>query len=383
MKKPRLLIVLPHVGHAGGGVSEAARLLAHALVNHGVFDIHVLTQESVKDTASRKDWPPLVFHAYRSYGPNSYGFTPGMVWHMLSNRYDVIHVHGVWTFHVLAAGIGILRGTPSVISPHGMLEPWILRRSRVEKALVSSLYQSYVLRKATFLHALNTKEEEDIRAVQPAARVTTIPNFVPKMSECSQLPNWLCPSLQHRKIFLFFGRIHDKKGWYPLLLAWRRLCAEDVSIRTNTALVFCGWNDSATDFESKVSEVAAETGNVVFAGPQYGDDRTASYLAADFFILPSQSEGLPMAVLEAARCGATVMMSRACNLSAFLDEKIAIDTGTDESTILASLHKALALTPQELAVQRAAAKQHVDKHYSEFAIAGAMNKTFLQALDFS
>ena len=49
----------------------------------------------------------------------------------------------------------------------------------------------------------------------------------------------------------------------------------------------------------------------MFPGPVFGADKEAAFRCADAFILPSHSEGLPIAVLEAWSYGLPVFMTRA------------------------------------------------------------------------
>jgi glycosyltransferase involved in cell wall biosynthesis len=49
---------------------------------------------------------------------------------------------------------------------------------------------------------------------------------------------------------------------------------------------------------------------VVFAGPQHGQEKRDAYAAADLFVLPTYSEGNPMVVLEALGAGIPVLTTK-------------------------------------------------------------------------
>lgn len=376
MKKKKLLILLPYVGRSGGGVSEAARVLANSLYTRNIYDIEILCtrEHNMEDAIS--GWPPVRISSYRSYGTPRFGFAPGLVWHMLANKYDVIHVHGIWMFHVFAATVGILKGYPTVVSPHGMLEPYILKRSVRLKSIVTSLYQGWALRKAKAIHTLTPKECRDVESYIPTSHNVTIPNFVPAMEGSKTKPKWQDDAHSNKTIFLFLGRIHDKKGWRNLIRAWLEMCRNDEKFKDNCFLVFCGWKDGVPEFEQIIEDANREVGNVLFAGPQFGQDRTSSYQAADFFILPSESEGLPMAVLEATRCGAISLISRACNLPEMLESGIALDCGTKVIEIVLALRRASEMDHVERGKIRQMAMNHLEDKYGEDKIVGEFHRLY-------
>jgi len=367
--KPRVMVLTPAIGRRGGGVSEAARLYVAALIAEGRFLPEVVTLYDDSFQADRAAWPAVPIHAFRAYGPSNYGFSPGMLKHVLGNRdAALVHVHGIWMFHVFCAALWCkLRRRPAVVTPHGMLEAWILRRSPRLKAAVSRLYQARFLSKAAAIHVLTEKEIGDVaQAGLPTARCHVIPNYaLPPPAEDPGLPGWWQPDFAARRVFLFFGRIHDKKGWRELCDAWEALSASDPSFRNGAQLVFCGWPDSCPEFEPRVAALAERFGNIIFAGPQFGIERDRSMAAADVFVLPSKSEGLPMAVLEAWAAGVPALMTRACNLDQGFTAGAAVETGEDAGAIAAALRKVMGWPEDALDQARAAARALVAAEFSQ------------------
>jgi Glycosyltransferase len=76
---------------------------------------------------------------------------------------------------------------------------------------------------------------------------------------------------------------------------------------------------------------------VHFLGPVFGAEKRAAFAAANAFILPSVSEGLPMVVLEAWSHGLPVVMTRACNLPEGFAAEAALEIGTESEEIRAGL----------------------------------------------
>ena len=86
----------------------------------------------------------------------------------------------------------------------------------------------------------------------------------------------------------------------------------------------------------------------MFAGPQFGAAKSDSYNQADAFILPSLSEGLPMAVLEAWAHGKPVLMTPDCNLPEGFAVRAAIRIGSARAEIVPGLKRLFAMSPDAL-----------------------------------
>ena len=119
-----------------------------------------------------------------------------------------------------------------------------------------------------------------------------------------------------------------------LIRAWRQALESDPSIAKDWILAIAGWGESA--YEQKLQDLAAEP-SVVFVGAHFGAEKNACYRACDAFILPSLSEGLPIAVLEAWAHAKPVLMTPECNLPEGFAAGAALQIGTTPEQIAAGL----------------------------------------------
>jgi glycosyltransferase involved in cell wall biosynthesis len=379
-RRLRILVVVASISRAGAGVAQSARLFAQAASGRSA-EIEVMTSEDPFYREDVRSWMPLLVRAFPVIGPTRYGFSPGFLFALLRSDADIAHVHGVWTFHCLAVHLwALLKRRPYVVTPHGMLEAWIRKRSPVLKRIVSFLYQDRFLRRASLLHLLTEQERVDVADFASGGRVRIVPNYVEPFEPPGGPPGWWNGAFKGRDVYLFFGRIHEKKGCMELCAAWDRLCSGDVSFRDRSVLVFGGWVDGLQGFEDRVAELHARHGNVVFAGPQYGEDRDRSFAAASFFLLPSKSEGLPMSVLEAWAAGKPVLMTAACNLPIGFDVGAALQIGLDEADIRGGLTAASSMTTERRLEMALAARTLIADRYSVRTVAAEMLALYRDAL---
>lgn len=275
----------------------------------------------------------------------------------------LLHAHGLWipSISMGAHAWQRRRGDPLVISPHGMLDPWALKNSRWKKRLAMALYEGRNLKTAHCLHALNLAEAKAIRALGFKTPIAVIPNGV-------DLPNSIATpandsSKDGRKVLLFLGRLHPKKGLVETLLAWAKALALRPELRKDWRVVIAGWDDG--NHLATLKELVKDLGldqDVDFPGPVYGDYKKNLLSNADAFILASHSEGLPMSVLEAWAYRRPVFMTQNCNLPDGFTEGAAIEIGTSSDAIAKVLVNHLDLN--ELQTIGARGRQLVETHYS-------------------
>lgn len=332
------------ISRKGGGLLQAVSGLGRALRVAGLPP-EVFAPE---DELSHEDsvlWHPLRPHTFRVMGPESFGYAPGLLEGLQSANLDLLHVHGLWMYPSSAAQTWQRRsGRRQIISPHGMLDPWAVHRSRWKKRLAGVLFEENHLRQANCLHALCQSEAEAIRAYGLRNPICVIPNGVDLPETRSQKPettdqaSGLWPLAADRKVLLYLGRIHPKKGLDHLIKAWALVHKATSTAKTLSewVLAIAGWDQGGHESELKklatelglactnVKSQGAEPGNqkaergfpptVFFLGPQFNEAKAACYANCDAFILPSLSEGLPMVILEAWAYGKPVLMTAGCNL---------------------------------------------------------------------
>ena len=108
-------------------------------------------------------------------------------------------------------------------------------------------------------------------------------------------------------------------------------------------LLIAGWGEAGHVGELESALAAAGDGSIRFLGPVYGEHKAALLAGGRFMALPSHSEGLPVAILEAWAAGTPALMSVHCNLAEGFAAGAAIDSGTDPEDIARSLRTAFTL----------------------------------------
>ena len=277
----------------GGGIAYALRDLVAALGANQ--EIH-----SLDDEGDKLDGETGQAHCIDHRFPIAQSHS--LVTTLKESNSRLFHTHGLWSAPSIAVPTAAQKvGTPWLVSPHGMLDPWALKNSRWKKKIASLLFEKNHLAGASCLHALCEEETAAIRNYGLKQPIALIPNGV-------SLPdNFPARKETDQKTLLFLGRLHPKKGLPELLRAWKKLQPAQWN------LLIAGWDEGG--HEAELRELAKEQTSITFAGPAFGDDKAALFREADAFILPSFSEGLPMAVLEAWSWGLPVFMTHHCHLS--------------------------------------------------------------------
>jgi len=319
----KILRSIHTVNPALGGPIESVRQSSVILAQRG-HAVDIVSLDTPSDSWVR-DFPMPV-HALGS-GRGGYSYAPRFTdWIKRRHaEYDTVIVHGLWRYNSFGVWRA-LRGTatPYFVFPHGMLDPWFKRtypRKHLKKLLYWPWAEYRVLRDATAV--LFTSEEERRLARDSFSLyrckevVVNYGTAVPEIDLAAAREEFLLanPQLREKRLIVFLGRLHEKKGCEMLIEAFAALPRP---VRENSQLVMAG---PAADgaYLAHLKRLAGALGDgpeaaITFTGMLTGRLKWGAFSAADVFILPSHQENFGIAVVEAMACGTPVLISNKVNI---------------------------------------------------------------------
>lgn len=129
MAKFKVLLATSYIDQLGGGVSDVVNNLAMSDLAHD-FDVSVVGVSS-KEKRSDIGRGNARYYELPAEGPLKLGFSLGYKKAITEVRPDLIHVHGLWTWHNVAVLSYVKeRAVKLIVSPHGMLSPEALSYSK-------------------------------------------------------------------------------------------------------------------------------------------------------------------------------------------------------------------------------------------------------------
>ncbi|MFZ0745315.1 MAG: glycosyltransferase, partial [Terracidiphilus sp.] len=307
-------------------------------------------------------------------GPSRLRLSPFLVRRLSSipdNGRSIVHLHGLWTYVSYAAGALRERWRcPLVLSPHGTIEPYALSISPWKKGLASALYERGNLMTASCMWALSAQEEASIRAYGYGGQVSVIPNGVNPAIACTDAEiaefrtRHQVPSKS--RVVLFLSRIAPKKN-LPLLL---KTFAKNVKLRPEWVLLIAGSDEGGhlNEVQALIRELRIDK-SVRVIGQVNGIEKACAFASSSLFVLPSHSEGLPIAVLEAMEYAKPVVVTDGWTLPVTSAARFGWRVPADESAFGAALLEAMGTSEDDLANLGRAARAIVHENFSWDSIA--------------
>ncbi len=366
----RILQVIHSVEPAGGGPIESALQIESVLSEMGhrsaIASLDAPDAPSVKESKGERIalGPPFLHYGYSSR------FTQWLREH--SDEYDAVIVHGIWQYSSYGTWKALRGGkTPYFVCVHGMLDPWFKRRyplKHIKKWLYWPWAEYKVLRDARAVFYCCEQERllarRSFRLYKCREDVvcyygTALP---PGDKDAKKEIFWnRFPHLRNKRLILFLGRIHPKKGCDLLIESFAGISKKNTYLH----LVIAGpdqigWQQTLQGLSRK----SGISDRITWAGMLTDDLKWGAFYASEVFILPSHQENFGVAIAEALACGLPVLITDKINIAREIKADGAAFVGNDDlKGITESLENWLALTPREYEAMRERAGKCFLKRY--------------------
>lgn len=232
----------------------------------------------------------------------------------LLGDFDVLHLHGLWRPSASqVARRARRRGTPYVLTPHGMLDVWSMRHHGLRKRVYYPLLERRNLVRADIVHCTARAEMEQSRRWIGHDRIVTIPYAV-DLSPYRELPpaelfRSRHPEIDERPAVLFLSRLHPKKGVEVLIEAVGRLADRGIDCQ----LWVAGTGEASYVRRLKVL-AKRRVPEAHFLGLVTGNEKLSIYQAADLLAIPTHQENFGLVFTESLACGTPVVTTRGTDI---------------------------------------------------------------------
>jgi len=319
LKPTKILHVISSVNPLGGGPIEGINQLFKAYKNNNIV-VQICSTDMPNDS-----WVVDTEIKVHALGPSigKYAFCPKLIpWLNLHHKeYDLLIVNGLWQYTGFAVH-WVLANTnrPYYVFTHGMLDPWfkykyplkhikkwlywpwaefrILRDAK--KVIFTSEEERLLARKSFSLYKAN-EEVAGYGISSPPKNINYYKDFF--------LTHY--PNLKDKRVALFLGRIHEKKGCDLLIDAFAKIANVDHKLH----LLFVGPDQMGLvkKLKNRINKLKISN-QVTWIEMLRGDLKWGAIYCSEVFCLPSHQENFGIAVAEALSCGKPVLISNKVNI---------------------------------------------------------------------
>jgi glycosyltransferase involved in cell wall biosynthesis len=218
--------------------------------------------------------------------------------HVLSEGWDVVHVHAIgpallsWLPRLLLGGrsavVATVHGLDWRRAKWGPWARWCLKRG--ERAAVRFPHRTIVV-------------SAELRRYFAERGFDTvhIPNGV-EAADPKPLEALRPLGVEEGNYILWLGRFVPEKRVEDLIAAFKRW-------ESDRRLLLCGELDARDPYVRRVREEAGDDARILFPGGLYGEAKREALTHAAALVQPSELEGFPIALLEGMRYGLPVIAS--------------------------------------------------------------------------
>lgn len=305
--KPKILMIISLFHPFAGGAEKSCQQLCNGLMGQG-FSVALLTQRSEGLPEYEVVDGIPVYREIKGWHLFELTYMLSVLYFLLKHRreYDIIHCFGIYLFVPPALLMKYLFGKKVILRLlcSGQFgDFWRVDQLKWKKVVMGS---SRRMDRIVFLS--NDIKRELIENRFPVQILAHISNGVDVERFKPQTENRHC----HFKNICFVGRLEEQKGVDYLMRAVAAIQEKGNDIR-----LFIVGDGRLSAALKNLCKVLKLDDRVVFTG--HAQDVLPYYQDADVFVLPSVSEGMSVALLEAMACGLPVVATCAGGNADLLD----------------------------------------------------------------
>lgn len=352
----KIIHFIPSIDRTSGGIGSYMQLLAKELGK--LCELYIVTantEHQLQIENAKILYIPCKISQYSSMKKE---------WNRILDdiKPDLVHVNCCWVpCCALVQKWAQKKGYKVILTPHGMLEPWIIKRNYWTKKIPALLlYQKTTIKSANCIHATAESEEQNILKLGYNNKIEVIANGI-DTENIKIKDNW-----RRNKNILFLSRIHVKKGIEFLLEAVSSLKSQLEGYTITIAGE--GEQTYVSSLKSKTIELGLDK-MVNFCGGVYGGKKWELYRKADVFVLPTYSENFGIVVAESLASGTPVITTKGTPWEELNIYKCGWWIEVGPQTTKEALIKFLALSEDQLKEMGCNGRKLTETKYSNKAIA--------------
>jgi len=176
---------------------------------------------------------------------------------------------------------------------------------------------------------------------------------------------------------LFLGRVHKVKGLDMLIPAFANLCKDYPEWK----LVIAGPDEN--DHKKTLVELTKKykiENKINFVGEVLGKKKEELFVSSDLFVLPSYSEALSVAAIEALRYSLPLLITKTCNFPEVVQSGAGIEVMPSHDDIQVGLEQLMKLSVKQRNEMGGRGFQLFKEKYSMEVIAKQLSNKFEKIL---
>ena len=307
----KLLVVIPYFypAYVYGGAVFASFNLSKEIAK---LDIDVSISTTNLNGTSRLDQKVNTNLALENMTVKYYraGYLPFFSLYMIIGLFrdirltDIVHIQSIYSLTTpLALCYSYFLNKPMLLSPRGSLTPWSFNhRKRLKLLWIRCLIKPFS--KRIHWHATSQREEKEIRAFFPNAKIKLIPDgtFINKHSYNSEMDDnqW-----KNQYYIACLGRLHKVKGYDIIINAMPSVLKKIPQLK----LIIAGDDEGELEPLKELTKSLKLDDKIDFIGSINGQQKDLFLKHAQCLVVPSHTENFGIVVVEALSQSTPVIAS--------------------------------------------------------------------------